>query len=117
MRRERFEQLVEEALAELPGRYRELLENIVIIVEDSPRRRRGEKRPPPQGLLLGQFYGVPRTQKSVFDFSPPDQVFLYQKNIEAISANDDEIREQVRLTLLHELGHYFGLEEDELRHL
>lgn len=113
MQRAAFEQLVEEALAELPARYRELLDNIVIIVEDRPRRRQRE----PDGLLLGEFHGVPRTEKSVFEPGPPDQVFLYQKNIEAISSSDDEIREQVRLTLLHELGHYFGLREDELDHL
>lgn len=119
MTRARFEQLVEEALRELPGRYRALLENIVVIVEDYPGRRRA-CRPPPlpaNRLLLGEFYGVPRTRKSVFAPGPPDQVILYQKNIEAISASEEAIREQVRLTVLHELGHYFGLGEDELEHL
>lgn len=118
MTRERFEQLVEEALRELPARYRRLLENIVVIVEDSPRR---ERRRAPAGkegeLLLGEFVGVPRTEKSVFEPGPPDQVFLYQKNIEALCESEEEIREQVRLTVLHELGHYFGLREDELEHL
>lgn len=118
MRRREFEQLVEEALAELPARYRELLSNIVIIVEDYPRRRARRRAPgSEEGLLLGEFYGVPRTEKSVFEPGPPDQVFLYQKNIEAICATEEEIREQVRLTVLHELGHYFGLKEDELEHL
>jgi len=119
MNRRQFEQLVEEALAELPARYRDLLSNIVIIVEDYPRRRRSRrsKAPSEQSLLLGEFYGIPRTEKSVFEPGPPDQVFLYQKNIEAICATEEEIREQVRLTVLHELGHYFGLKEDELDHL
>jgi predicted Zn-dependent protease with MMP-like domain len=49
--------------------------------------------------------------------TPPDQVFLYQKNLEAICGSEEELRRQVRLTVLHELGHFFGLEEDELRHL
>ncbi|MFQ5664297.1 MAG: metallopeptidase family protein, partial [Terriglobia bacterium] len=86
---------------------------------DDPGRRRAG-RPPPlpaNRLLLGEFYGVPRTRKSVFAPGPPDQVILYQKNIEAICASEEEIREQVRLTVLHELGHYFGLGEDELEHL
>jgi predicted Zn-dependent protease with MMP-like domain len=119
MKRRQFEQLVEEALEELPARYRDLLSNIVIIVEDYPRRRRSRrsKAPSEQRLLLGEFYGIPRTEKSVFEPGPPDQVFLYQKNIEAICATEEEIREQVRLTVLHELGHYFGLQEDELDHL
>ncbi len=118
MERARFEKLVEEALGELPPQFRAQLENIVVIVEDYPRaqkRRRASGQN--EGLLLGEFYGVPRTEKSVFEPGPPDQVFLYQKNIEAICASEEEIREQVRLTVLHELGHYFGLEEDELEHL
>jgi predicted Zn-dependent protease with MMP-like domain len=117
--RTQFEQLVEEVLAELPARYRNLLENVVIIVENRPRsaRRRGRKPPPDDHLLLGEFVGVPRTEKSVFEPTPPDQVFLYQKNLEAICGSEEELRRQVRLTVLHELGHFFGLEEDELRHL
>ena len=116
MERARFERLAEEALGKLPGRYRELLENVVIIVQDYPA---GQKRNPPEEeeLLMGEFVGVPRTEKSVFEPGPPDQVFLYQKNIEAVCESEEEIREEVRLTLLHELGHYFGLEEDELEHL
>lgn len=120
MTRDRFEQLVEEALRELPARYRQLLENIVVIVEDYPRpAARARRRPAAddEELLLGEFVGVPRTEKSVFEPGPPDQVFLYQKNIEAICESEEEIREQVRLTVLHELGHYFGLREDELEHL
>jgi predicted Zn-dependent protease with MMP-like domain len=115
----RFEQLAEEVLAELPARYRKLLENVVIIVENRPRsrRRRGRKPEPDDTLLLGEFVGVPRTEKSVFEPGPPDQIFLYQRNLEAICNSEEEIREQVRLTVLHELGHYFGLAENELEHL
>lgn len=115
MDRARFEQLVEDALRELPARYRRLLENVVIVVEDYPR---GRPRPgPEEELLMGEFVGVPRTEKSVWEPGPPDQVFLYQKNIEAACEGEEEIRDEVRATLLHELGHYFGLEEDELEHL
>lgn len=118
MTRARFEQLVEEALAELPARYRERLENIVVIVEDYPRGpRRRKQASQDEDLLLGEFVGTPRTEKSVFETAFPDQIFLYQKNIEAVCETEEETREQVRLTVLHELGHYFGLEEDELEHL
>jgi predicted Zn-dependent protease with MMP-like domain len=109
--------LVEEALAKLPARYRELLENVVIIVEDYPQGQRRGQVADDEDLLMGEFVGVPRTEKSVFEPGPPDQVFLYQKNIEAVCETEKEVREEVRLTLLHELGHYFGLEEDELEHL
>jgi predicted Zn-dependent protease with MMP-like domain len=117
MNRAKFEQLVERALAELPGRYRELLENVVIVVQDYPAGQKPGAVDADEDLLMGEFVGVPRTEKSVFEPGPPDQVFLYQKNIEAVCETEEEIGEEVRLTLLHELGHYFGLEEDELGHL
>ncbi len=117
MNRAKFERLVEAALGELPGRYRELLENVVIIVQDYPKGQKRGAAAEDEDLLMGEFVGVPRTEKSVFEPGPPDQVFLYQKNIEAVCETEEEIREEVRLTLLHELGHFFGLEEDELEHL
>ena len=110
MERKRFEQLVEEALAQLPAGLRAKLENIAVLVEDAPRRGHGKR-------LLGVFQGVPRTKKSVFEATPPARIILYQKNIEAICRSDAEIREQVRLTVWHEFGHYFGLSEEELQHL
>ena len=110
MERNQFEAIVAQALDDLPAPFRERLTNVAIIVEDLP---------PPgivnRGLLLGLFHGIPRTEKSVFYSSPPDHIFLYQRNIEAISGNETEIRRQIRATLLHEVGHYFGLSEDELR--
>ena len=110
MEREKFEALVERALDDLPAAFRERLTNVAIIVEDLP---------PPglqnQGILLGLFHGIPRTEKSVFYSAPPDHIFLYQKNIEAISRGDADVRQQIRATLLHEVGHYFGLSEEELR--
>jgi len=110
MEREKFEAIVEQALAELPEPFRERLTNVAIIVEDLPPAGMQTR-----GLLLGLFHGIPRTEKSVFASSPPDHIFLYQKNIEAISRSDEEVRRQIRDTLLHEVGHYFGLNEDELR--
>ena len=99
-----------QALHGLPKAFREKLTNVAIIVEDLPpeQAERG-------GLLLGLFHGIPRTEKSVFFSSPPDRIFLYQRNIEAVWSNEAEVRRQIRATLLHEVGHYFGLSEDELR--
>ncbi len=116
MERERFEQLVEEALAELPQQFRAKLRNIAVIVESRPQRSlRRRKSPKTRGLLLGVFQGVPLTQKTVFSPTPPDRIVLYQENIEAICRSDEEIKEQVRLTVLHEIGHYFGLDEEQLK--
>ncbi len=112
MDRRGFEKLVEQALERLPEVFRKKLANVAIIVEDAPPG--GPER---EGLLLGLFHGVPLTEKSVFQATPPDRVYLYQKNIEAVCSSDEEIRREVRKTLLHELGHYFGLTEDELREI
>ena len=65
--------------------------------------------------MLGVFEGVPTTKKSVFYLhAGPDRIVLYQKNIEAVCSNEDEIRKEIRLTVLHELGHYFGMTEAQL---
>jgi predicted Zn-dependent protease with MMP-like domain len=110
MEQNKFEELVVQAVDDLPEAFREKLTNVAIIVEDLP-----PAEPKRGGLLLGLFHGIPRTEKSVFSSSPPDRIFLYQRNIEAICHNDVEVRRQIRATLLHEVGHYFGLSEDELR--
>lgn len=110
MDRSKFEEIVAQALEELPPPFRERLVNVAIIVEDLPPAGIGNR-----GLLLGLFHGIPRTEKSVFYASPPDHIFLYQRNIEAISGNEVEVRRQIRATLLHEVGHFFGLSEEELR--
>jgi len=112
MDRRKFEALVAQALDGLPRTFREKLTNVAIIVEDLPPEE-AER----EGLLLGLFHGIPRTEKSVFSASPPDHIFLYQRNIEAICSSEEEVRRQIRATLLHEVGHYFGLSEDELRKL
>lgn len=125
MTRTRFQELVAEALDELPDYFRERIQNVAVLVQDYPlgqrpisgrRRPRALERSRPR--VLGHFIGVPRTEKSVFHVpAGPDRVVLYQKNIESVCRSDAEVREQVRLTVIHELGHYFGLDEDQLRHV
>lgn len=119
MDRERFVELMEEALEELPSLFRDRLQNLAIMVEDEPEgqaRLRPGSRAGPRRLLLGIFQGIPATQKSAFDIvTAPNRIVLYQKNIEAVCRNDEEIREQVRKTVMHELGHYFGMSEEQLR--
>lgn len=110
MERKKFEEIVAQVLDDLPDVFRQRLINVAVIVEDKPPA--GAEQ---HGLLLGLFHGIPRTEKSVFYASPPDRIFLYQENIEAISRNDEDVGRQIRAVLLHEVGHYFGLSEDELR--
>ena len=79
---------------------------------NQPSPQSGEQR----RLLLGVFHGVPTTKKSIFDLpTGPDHIVLYQKNIEAVCSSEAEVRHQIRQTLIHELGHYFGMTEEQLK--
>jgi len=103
-----FEKLVEEALAEIPRSFRKLIDNVAVLVEEeSPEGRR----------LLGLYHGVPYQYRSpaVYGNISPDVIVIYKRPIEEISRTPEEIKQQVKLTVLHEVGHYFGLNESELR--
>ena len=116
MKREEFVNVAEEALDSLPEEFRSRIENVAILVEDFPPHQLPPQRGKQRRLLLGIFHGVPATQRSVFDMSVgPAHIVLYQKNIEAVCSSDAEIRHQIRQTLIHELGHYFGMTEEQLR--
>ena len=117
-----FRRLVADALDSLPPEFLRRMENVVVLVEDVPREQRHSRAPAPRSqkpktLLLGVFVGVPATQRSVFSPAGPAHIVLYQKNIESVCHSDAEIRTQVRLTVMHEIGHYFGMSEEQLRHL
>lgn len=122
MTRDRFVKMVADVLDSLPSEFRGRIQNLAVLVEDKPKRSgpprvsRPDNVSEPNRLVLGTFEGIPSTQKSVFDLPcGPDRIVLYQKNIEAICSNDAEIRHEVRQTVLHELGHYFGMNEDQLK--
>jgi predicted Zn-dependent protease with MMP-like domain len=116
MKCEDFVSVAEETLDLLPEEFRSRIQKVAILVEDFPPN---QSRPQPgrqRRLLLGIFHGVPATQKSVFDVMVgPGHIVLYQKNIEAVCATEAAVRQQIRLTLMHELGHYFGMTEEQLR--
>jgi|SRR5450755_1256977 predicted Zn-dependent protease with MMP-like domain len=117
MTREQFAKVVEEALDSLPQEFRSRIRNVAVLVEDRPPGQRSwPQSGRPRELLLGVFHGVPTTKKSIFDLpTGPDHIVLYQKNIEAVCCSETEVREQIRLTVIHELGHYFGLDENQLK--
>jgi len=117
MDREPFEKLVEDALASLPKRFMDLIHNLAVIVEDYPplptRRRFGATD---KNDILGLYHGVPFQHRGPnYGNLPPDVIFIFQKPIEHISATDDQIRAQVQDTVIHEVGHYFGFDDAELR--
>ena len=116
MTRERFTRVAEEVLDSLPQEFRSRIRNVAVLVEDFPPHQQSLQPGQKRRLLLGLFHGVPTTKRSVFDLpTGPDHIVLYQKNIEAVCSNDSEVCEQIRLTVIHELGHYFGLNEEQLK--
>ena len=116
MSREEFNRLVGEALDSLPAEFRRRIENVAVLVEDRPAQEPPSAPGEPKRLLLGIFHGVPLTQRSSFQtFVAPSEIVLYQKNIEAVCANHEQVREQIRRTVIHEFGHYFGMTEEQLK--
>jgi len=116
MKREEFVNVAEEALDSLPEEFRSRIKNVAVLVEDFPPKQLQPQPGQQRRLLLGIFHGVPATSKSVFDLpTGPAHIVLYQKNIEAVCSSEAEVRHQIRQTLMHELGHYFGMTEEQLR--
>jgi len=120
MTEERFLELVEEALAGIPEEFLSYLDNVEISVEQYPSlellREMGLSS---TETLFGVYRGVPFTKRRK-SWSPvfPDEIIIFQKPIEnACRGNEDRVREQIRRTVVHEIGHYFGISEKRLREL
>ena len=111
-----FEQLVRQAIAEIPDGFRSYLDNIVVDVETMPNPTDlAEVGIDDSTELLGLYHGTPLTERSVeAEVQLPDRVTIYQRNIESICDSRREIVEQIRTTVLHEIGHFFGMDEDDL---
>ncbi len=119
MEKEEFEAIVAQVFDRLPERFHEAIENVGIIVEDYPDdalvRQLGLKS---RHHLYGLYQGIPLTKRgSWYGSSPvtPDRISLYRKNIEAGCRTDMEVAERIYDVLIHEIGHYFGMNEDEIR--
>ena len=112
-----FDAAVEDALAELPEDVRRYLSNVAISVEDLPSDDDlGASDPPLSPAILGRFRGAPYGQKASMDpwSHLPSSIVLYQVNLERFARSRAELIEQIRVTLVHEVGHFLGLDEDEL---
>ncbi len=112
-----LEEVAERALRELPEHVRERLANVPILVEDLPSEELVREGVDPR--LLGLFTGTPLPQKTHLEGSPtsPDAAILYLRNLESAFADREELIEQVRVTILHETAHFFGLEDEDLEEL
>jgi len=113
-----FERMAEEAATTLPDVFLRAMENVRIVVEDLPERERpvrGKRQP---GLLLGLYQGVPLTHRGTgYGMYPvvPDTITLYRENILAVALRGQDVPGIIRDTLIHEIGHHFGMNEDEIR--
>ncbi|KKK95307.1 hypothetical protein LCGC14_2674140 [marine sediment metagenome] len=118
MQRRDFERLVRKALEELPDQFRDALENIDIQVRWRPTpaelRRVGVRR----GSLFGVYIGVPLPERGHhYSMALPDTIVIYQQTHERHCRSEAEIVKQARQTVLHEIGHYLGIDEDRLHEL
>jgi predicted Zn-dependent protease with MMP-like domain len=115
----RFAELVEKALEELPVEFAQFLEEVPIEVRDLPTRQEtGGVKLEPGHLLLGLYRGRPRTLRSVEDTGAmPDVIYIFQEPIQQVCSSEAELIRQVRTTVLHEIGHHFGMNEEDLSRL
>ncbi len=113
-----FEQLVVRALNDIPEGIREQLDNVDLVVEDSPSNSQLVGSGLEDGYeLLGLYEGLPLTEREDYGMVLPDKITIFQKSIEAICENDDEVVAEVRDTVVHEIAHHFGIDDDRLHEL
>ena len=115
--RRTFERIVAEVVKTLPEPFRERFENVAIVVEEwpDPDADSDDAAGDDETDLLGLYQGVPYGQRQTdYNLVLPDRITIYRQPILAASRTESEAREEIRLTVLHEIGHYFGLGDDEL---
>lgn len=119
MTRSEFERHVAEALASIPRRFRQAMRNIAIVVEDEPAPELlREMAIEPPDTLFGLYQGLPLTERH-WDYGNalPDRILLFQGPHEREAENQDDLVASISETLIHEIGHYFGLSEEEIEQI
>ena len=105
-----FESLVTDELDQLPDEMVDGLDNVVFVVEDRPEDGSLD--------LLGLYDGVALTERDAYGFGEmPDRIVLYRQPLLAICADEDELRDEIHVTLVHEIAHYYGIDDDRLHEL
>jgi predicted Zn-dependent protease with MMP-like domain len=114
--RARFEELVADAIDEVPEELAVEMENVAVVVEDWPSpAQRGDRR----GTLLGLYEGVPLTRRGPITYGGvlPDKITIFRGPLCDRARDEAQLARQVRVTVLHEIGHYFGMDDARLREL
>ena len=115
-----FMELVREAVESLPDELSRAMENVEVVVQPWPTAHQLHAAgvAPGRGTLFGLYQGVPLTHRTrAYGLIPPDKITIFQGPITAVHPTDDAIREQIRRTVVHEIAHHFGIDDDRLREL
>lgn len=114
--RERFEELVAEALDSIPEELAEYMENVAVVVQAWPTTSQQE---PNSGMLLGLYQGVMLTNRSPSSYAAvmPDRITIFQGPHLRITDSEEALRHRIARTVIHEVGHHFGISDDRLREL
>ncbi|MEC9321016.1 MAG: metallopeptidase family protein [Chloroflexota bacterium] len=116
--REQFEGLVRRALSQLPSDVKNHLENVDIVVDESASAAQLVGTGIENKMeLLGLYEGIPLTERYGYDLVLPDKITLFQKPIETICETQEQITEEIRMTIVHEIAHHFGIDDDRLHSL
>jgi predicted Zn-dependent protease with MMP-like domain len=119
MTRAKFERLVAEAVTLIPRRFRREMQNLALVVEDEPSDELlDDMEIEPPDSLYGLYQGTPLPERSwAFGNALPDRITIFQKPIEEDCDDEDEVRAVIGETLIHEVGHYFGMSEEEIEEI
>ncbi len=111
-----FNQAVEQALARIPEEFVQHIREVTILVEEEPSAEVLEDLEVPEGdTLFGAYFGVPAGEKSVFDAAvEPDVIVIYKRPLEEYCETVEELTEEIEITVVHEIAHHFGIDEDVL---
>jgi predicted Zn-dependent protease with MMP-like domain len=118
MEKDKFEEIILDTLKNLPDKFKNKIKNLSIVIEENDMSQVSENNKDVRTkYTLGLYQGLPATLKAGRINILPDKITIYKKPLEEISRNDRELEKNIKKVILHELGHYFGLDEKKLRKL
>lgn len=113
-----FEDLVSEALDDLPDAFIKAMDNLEIVIEAEPRAEHRTRLAPAGSTLLGLYEGVPRTARtSGYGLVVPDKITIFEGPIRRLASDEHALKRLVQRTVIHEIAHHFGISDDRLREL
>ncbi len=116
--RSKFEEYVAEAVDLLPDIFQGYMDNLSFVVEAAPSKQQlDEQDVPPGHTLFGLYQGVPRSERGNYGFAAPDRITIFQEPIQQASTSEEELKENIRETVWHEIGHHFGMDEERVRRM